>query len=98
MNEEVINKIAEACANAVRSVLSVAVTATETAAEPPAPVEAEPAPAETDEVIEGVAVEDTPTPKSMDDELTDAEAADIKSRIEAAMKILAEREAAKGGN
>lgn len=95
MNEEVINKIAEACANAVRSVLSVAVTATETA-EPPAPVEAEPAPTETDEVIEGVAVEDAPAPKSMDDELTDEEAADIKSRIEAAMKILAEREA-KGG-
>lgn len=96
MTEEVINKVCDAVAAAVRSVLSVAVVAG-AEAEAAAPVE---------ETAETVETTETPaeqtetaevTPHGMNDELTDEEADTIRAKIEEAMRILAEREAKKGG-
>lgn len=96
MTEEVINKVCDAVAAAVRSVLSVAVVAG-AEAEAAAPVE---------KVTEAVETTETPakpteaagvTPHGMNDELTDEEADTIRAKIEEAMRILAEREAKKGG-
>lgn len=96
MTEEVIDKVCDAVAAAVRSVLSVAVVAG-AEAEAAAPVE---------EAAEAVETTQTPaepteaaeaTPHGMNDELTDEEADTIRAKIEEAMRILAEREAKKGG-
>lgn len=96
MTEEVINKVCDAVAAAVRSVLSVAVVAG-AEAEAAAPVE---------KATEAVETTETPakpteaagvTPHGMNDELTDEEADTIRAKIEEAMRILAEREAKKGG-
>lgn len=97
MTEEVIDKVCDAVAAAVRSVLSVAVVAG-AEAEAAAPVEeateavteATETPAEQTEAAEV-------TPHGMNDELTDEEADTIRAKIEEAMRILAEREAKKGG-
>ena len=96
MTEEVIDKVCDAVAAAVRSVLSVAVVAG-AEAEAAAPIE---------EAAEAAEVTETPaepteateaTPHGMSDELTDEEADTIRAKIEEAMRILAEREAKKGG-
>ena len=97
MTEGVMNKICDAVAAAVRSVLSVAFVAG-AEAEAAAPVEAAAeaatetteTPAEQTEAAEA-------TPHGMNDELTDEEADTIRAKIEEAMRILAEREAKKGG-
>lgn len=96
MTEEVIDKVCDAVAAAVRSVLSVAVVAgAEAGAAAPVEeaaktVETPQTPAEPTEAAEV-------TPHGMNDELTDEEADTIRAKIEEAMRILAEREAKKGG-
>lgn len=96
MTEEVINKVCDAVAAAVRSVLSVAVVAG-AEAEAAAPVEKAAEAVETTETPAEQTEAAEVTPHGMDDELTDEEADTIRAKIEEAMRILAEREAKKGG-
>lgn len=99
MTEEVIDKVCDAVAAAVRSVLSVAVVAgAEAEASAAAPVEeaAEAATEVTETPAEPTEAAKT-TPHGMNDELTDEEADTIRAKIEEAMRILAEREVKKGG-
>ena len=96
MTEEVIDKVCDAVAAAVRSVLSVAVVAG-AEAEAAAPVEKATETVETTETPAEPTEAAEATPHGMNDELTDEEADTIRAKIEEAMRILAEREAKKGG-
>ena len=96
MTEEVIDKVCDAVAAAVRSVLSVAVVAG-AEAEAAAPVEEAAEAVEATETSAEPTETAEPTPHGMNDELTDEEADTIRAKIEEAMRILAEREAKKGG-